>query len=160
MKRTIAALGMLLILCGFAMAQSTDKRSKDEAAIRAVIANLSDAWTRADAKLWGEQFAEDADFTVWTGTYVKGRQAITRGHEELFKTIYPGTKQRLDVRSIRFLRNDVAVVHVEGYVVKKEEEFPATPQVVPVLILTKEKGKWQIAVFQNTMIQSRQGSKQ
>jgi uncharacterized protein (TIGR02246 family) len=160
MKRMIATLGVLLVLCSFVMSQSVADRSKDEAAIRAVIANLAEAWTKADAKLWGEQFAEDADFTVWTGTYVKGRAAITRGHEELFKNIYPGTKQRLNVRSIRFLRNDVAVVHVEGYVVKKEEEFPAAPQVVPVLILTKEKGKWQIAVFQNTMIQSRQGGKQ
>ena len=157
MKGLIAASGMLFVLCGFAVSQNNSDRSKDEAAIRAVISNLSNAWTNADAKLWGEQFAEDADFTVWTGTYVKGRQAITSGHEELFRTIYPGTKQRLDVRSIRFLRNDVAAVHVEGYVVKKEEEFPAKPQVVPVLILTKEKGRWLIAVFQNTRIQSRQG---
>ena len=160
MKRSIAALGVLLILCGLAASQNTASRAKDEAAIRAVIANMADAWTKADAKLWGEQFAEDADFTVWTGTYVKGREAITRGHEELFKTIYPGTKQRLDVRSIRFLRDDVAVAHIEGYVVKKEEEFPAKPQVVPVCVLTKEKGQWKIAVFQNTRIQSRQNDKQ
>jgi uncharacterized protein (TIGR02246 family) len=159
MKRSIAALGLFLALYGFAIAQNTANRAKDEVAIRAIITNLADAWTKGDAKLWGEQFAGDADFTVWTGTYVKGREAITRGHEELFRTIYPGTKQRLNVRSIRFLRNDVAAVHVEGYVVKKEEEFPSTPQVVPVLILTKEEGEWKIAVFQNTRIQLRQDSK-
>jgi uncharacterized protein (TIGR02246 family) len=160
MKRSIAALGMILIICSSTVAQKTHNHSEDEAAIRAVIANLSDAWTKADAKLWGDQFAEDADFTAWTGGSVKGREAITRGHEEVFHVFYPGTKQRLNVRSIRFLRNDVAVVHVEANVVKKEEEFPSTPQSVPVLVLTKEKGKWQIVVFQNTMIQSRQASKQ
>ena len=159
-KRATAALGMLLTLCGLAVTQSTTKRASDEAAIRAIVANLSDAWTKADAKLWGDQFAEDADFTAWTGGYVKGREAITRGHEQVFHVFYPGTKQRLNVRSIRFLRDDVAVVHVEASVVKKEEEFPSTPQSVPVAVLTKEKGKWRIAVFQNTMIQSRQASKQ
>ena len=160
MKRLIAALGMLLTLYSFAVSQNDAKHSKDEAAIRAIIANLSDAWTKGDAKLWGEQFAEDADFTAWTGGSVKGRAAITRGHEEVFHVFYPGTKQRLNVRGIRFLRNDVAVVHVEASVVKKDEAFPPTPQSVPVAVLTKEKGRWRIAVFQNTMIQSRQASKQ
>ena len=159
MKRYICALGLLLTACGLAAGQKAD-HPKDEAAVRAVIANLSEAWTRGDAKLWGEQFAEDADFTVWTGTYVKGREAITRGHEEIFKTIYKGTKLRLSVRSIRFLRDDVAAAHADGSVVKQEEEFPATPQVVPLLILTKEKGRWRIAVFQNTRVQSRQGGPQ
>ena len=160
MKRSIAALGLLLILCGFAVSKNTGDHSKDEAAIRAIIANLNDAWTKGDARMWGEQFAEDADFTVWTGTYVKGREAITRGHEEIFGTIYKGTKLRLTVRSIRFLRDDVAVVHADGSVVKQEEEFPSTPQVVPAFVLTKEKGQWRIAVFQNTRVQSRQDSKQ
>ena len=160
MKRAIAALGMLLTLYSSAVAQNVATHSKDEAAIRAIIATLSDAWTKGDAKLWGEQFAEDADFTAWTGGYVKGREAIIRGHDEVFHVFYPGTKQRLNVRSIRFLRDDVAVAHVEASVVKKEEEFPPTPQAVPVAVLTKEKGRWQIVVFQNTMIQSRQASKQ
>lgn len=160
MKRAISSLCLLLVLCGAAFAQTATDRSKDEAAIRAIIANLNDAWTRGDAKSWGEQFAEDADFTVWTGTYVKGREAITRGHEEIFGTIYKGTKLRLNVRSIRFLRTDVAVVHADGSVVKTEEEFPPTPQVVPAFVLTKEKGRWRIAVFQNTRVQSRQDSKQ
>jgi uncharacterized protein (TIGR02246 family) len=160
MKRAIALLGMLLTLYSLGLAQNAAHRPKDEAAIRAIITTLSDAWTKGDAKLWGDQFAEDADFTAWTGGYVKGREAITRGHEEVFHVFYPGTKQRLNVRSIRFLRGDVAVAHVEGSVVKKEEEFPPTPQSVPVAVLTKEKGRWRIAVFQNTRIQSRQASKQ
>jgi uncharacterized protein (TIGR02246 family) len=159
MKRLIAAVGVLLTLCSFGVSQNAAKRSEDEAAIRALIGNLAAAWTKADAKLWGDQFTEDADFTAWTGGYVKGREAIARGHEEVFKVFYPGTKQRLNVRSIRFLREDVAVAHVEGSVVKKEEDFPTAPQVVFVAILTKENGRWKIAVFQNTRIQSRQNSK-
>jgi uncharacterized protein (TIGR02246 family) len=160
MKRLIAASGMLLTLCSLAVSQNTTKHPKDEAAIRAIIANLNAAWTKGDAKLWGEQFAEDADFTAWMGAYVKGREVITSEHGRIFQTIYKGTKLRLNVRSIRFLRNDVAAVLAEGSVVKREEEFPSTPQVVPAIILTKERGQWQIVVFQNTRVQSREGSKQ
>lgn len=41
----------------------------------------------------------------------------------------------MKVRSIRFLRDDVAVVHAEVNVAKKDEEFPATAQFVPVFVL-------------------------
>ncbi len=160
MKRSIAALVLLLTLCGPAVPQPVADRAKDEAAIRAVIANLSDAWTKGDARLWGEQFAEDADFTAWMGAYGKGREVIAGEHARIFQTIYRGTKLRLSVRSIRFLRDDVAVVLAEGAVAKREEEFPPTPEVVPAVVLTKEKGRWQIAVFQNTLVQSRGGAKQ
>lgn len=152
MRRILIATLMLSILCGAAAARRTNTRAEDEAAIRAIIARLADAWTRGDAEVWGNAFTEDADFTVWNGLYVKGREAITRGHAEIFRTIYKDTKQRLNVRSIRFLREGIAVVHVEGCVVKKDEAFPATPQVVPVLIMTKERGEWRVAVFQNTRV--------
>ena len=160
MKRLVVVSGMLLTLYSFAVAQNAADRSEDEAAIRAVIANLGSAWAKGDARLYGEQFAEDADFTVWNGTYVKGREAITRGHDEIFKTVYKGTKARVRVRSIRFLRDDVAVAHYEATAVKEGEEFPPTPQAVPVAVLTKEKGKWRIAVLQSTAVQPRQGARQ
>jgi uncharacterized protein (TIGR02246 family) len=159
MKRSMAALVMVLTLYSLAVSQSTANHSKDEAAIRAIIANLNDAWTKGDAQTWGAQFAEDADFTAWMGAYVKGREVITREHGRIFQTIYKGTKLRLSVRRIRFLRDDVAVVLAEGVTAKKEEDFPSTPQVVPAIILTKEEGRWQIAVFQNTLVQSRESSK-
>ncbi|HJQ22896.1 MAG TPA: SgcJ/EcaC family oxidoreductase [Blastocatellia bacterium] len=157
-KRIIAAMAALIILCGLATAQTAAQHAKDETAIRAIITGLADAWTRGDSRAWGEAFIPDADFTVWNGLYVKGREAITRGHAQIFSTIYKDTKQRLSVRSIRFLGDDVAVVHVEGSVVKKSEAFPATPQVVPLFVMKKEQGRWLIVAFQNTKIQEAQSA--
>lgn len=151
-KRIFIVVSLLVVGCGPTLAQQTASPAKDEAAIRAIIANLADAWTRGDADAWGRAFTLDADFTVWNGTYGKGREAIRQGHANIFSTIYKDTKQRLTVRSIRFLRDDVAIVHVEGSVVKKDEEFPSSPQVVPLFILAREKGGWLIAAFQNTRV--------
>jgi uncharacterized protein (TIGR02246 family) len=150
MKRLFAALSALLFLCGLAVAQKITNHSKDEAAIRAIIVNLEEAWIKGDGKLWGEQFAEDVDFTVWNGLYLKGREAITKSHTEIFNTIFKDEKLHHTVLSIRFLRDDVAVVRTEASHVKKEEEFPSRPMVFPLYVMTKEKGRWQIVVFQNT----------
>lgn len=156
MKKVLNAFICLLIWSGgTVLAGEGAARAKDEAAIRAIVAGLAEAWTAGDAEGWAKPFAEDADFTVWTGAYVKGREGIARGHEQIFNTIYKGTKQRLAVRSIRFLGDDVAVVHVEGSVVRKEEDFPESPQVVPVFVLARDAGHWQIVAFHNTRVQSR-----
>jgi uncharacterized protein (TIGR02246 family) len=160
MRRLFAALGLLLFLCGLATAQKSTSHSKDEAAIRAVIVKLEEAWIKGDGKLWGEQFATDVDFTVWNGLYLKGREAITRSHTEIFNTIFKDEKLRHKVLSIRFLRDDVAVVRTEASHVKKEEEFPSRPMVFPSYVMTKEKGRWQIVVFQNTKNEQAQETKQ
>lgn len=158
MKKLLSAIICLLALaCGAtAYAGGKPAGAEDEKAIRAIIAKLAEDWTAGDARAWAEPFAEDADFTVWNGIQLKGREAIACGHEQIFSTFYKDTKQQIAVRSIRFLRDDVAVVHVEGSVVKKGEEFPASPQVVPVFVLVKSKGGWQISVFQNTKVQTPQ----
>jgi uncharacterized protein (TIGR02246 family) len=159
MKGIISTVICLLALACGATAQAGEIPAgpEDEKAIRAIIAKLAEDWTAGDARAWAEPFAEDADFTVVNGLQLKGREAVVRGHEQIFATIFKDTKQQLAVRSIRFLRDDVAVVHVEGSVVKKGEEFPASPQVVPLFVLVKSKGGWQITVFQNTRVQKPQG---
>ena len=159
MKKLFAALSMLLFLCGLVVAQNSTNHSKDEAAIRAIMVNLEEAWIKGDGKLWGEQFAEDVDFTVWNGLYLKGREAITKSHTYIFSTIYKGEKLRQQVLSIRFLRDDVAVVRAEASHVKKEEEYPSRPMVFPLYVMTKEKGRWQIVVFQNTKNEQSQDAK-
>ena len=143
----------ILFLSLATLAQDTWRRAKDEKAIQVVITSLTEAWTAGDAQAWARAFTEDADFTVWNGLYQKGREAIERGHAQIFSTFYKDTKLRYIVRSIRFLRDDVAIVHVDASLVKKSEDFPASPQAVPVLVMVKDKGQWRVAVFHNTNVQ-------
>lgn len=154
MKKHSILIGFWLVLMcvgGYAQIVNSGKAA-DEAAVRGVIDNFREAWTSGDARKFGDLFAPDADFIVWTGTYVNGREKISEGHQRIFDTIYKDTKMQMNIRKIRFLSDSVAVVHTQASVVKKTEDFPKEPQVVPVFVMSKENGKWQIVAFQNTRV--------
>lgn len=70
--------------------------------------------------------------------------------QQIFDSFYKSIKLRLDVRDLRFLRPDVAVVHFDGRVVGPGEQLPEQPQFVLVAVMTKEDGLWRVAVFHNT----------
>jgi uncharacterized protein (TIGR02246 family) len=144
----------ILLLSSAASGQDVSANTQDEKAIRVVVASLADAWTAGDARAWAKLFTEDADFTVWNGMYSKGREAIEQGHKQIFSTFYKDTKMRYVVRSVRFLRDDVALVHVDASVVKKSEDLPPSPHAVPLLVMVKDKGQWRIAAFHNTNVQT------
>lgn len=154
--QSVGLFCVLLFVPVAARAQGGEGRAKDEAAIRAAVASLAEAWAAGDGRAFARPFAEDADYTVWNGVHIKGREGIARGHEQIFSTFYKGTKLRLDVLGVRFLRDDVAVVHAEGRVVKQGEQFPADPDVIPLFVLSRERGRWQIVVFHNLQSQQKQ----
>ena len=56
------------------------------------------------------------------------------------------------LRSIRFVRPDVAVVLARADVKSKENSEMREIETRPTLIVVKEQAKWQIVVFQNTKI--------
>ena len=47
-----------------------------------------------------------------------------QGHGQIFSTFLKTPKPRYIVRSIRFLRDDVAIVPVDASMVKKSEAYP------------------------------------
>ncbi|MFN2390713.1 MAG: SgcJ/EcaC family oxidoreductase [Pyrinomonadaceae bacterium] len=71
-------------------------------------------------------------------------------HQRIFDTIYKDTKLKIEIRQIRFLRSDVAIIHTKANVVKKDDAFPTVAGAFPSLVLSKDGGKWQIVAFQNT----------
>jgi uncharacterized protein (TIGR02246 family) len=120
-----------------------------EAQIRAIVQTLVDGWNKGDGDLFAKHFAADADYMVWNGMYSKGKAGIAAGHNHIFSAIYKDTVQKIEILQIRFLRDDVAIVHTQGGVVTEDKEWPS---VKPLFILTCQDGEWQIDAFQNTPI--------
>jgi uncharacterized protein (TIGR02246 family) len=97
-------------------------------------------------------FAEDANFIQIFGGQLDGRSAIEGAHRHIFETIYRGSHATFALRSIRFLRPDVAVVFSRAHVKFKQGTEGREIETRPTLIVVKENGKWQIVAFQNTKI--------
>ncbi|HKY45747.1 MAG TPA: SgcJ/EcaC family oxidoreductase [Pyrinomonadaceae bacterium] len=126
----------------------------DEAAIRGNVKQLETAWNTKSGALFAKPFAEDADYVVINGMYVKGRPAIETMHQKIFDTIFKDTTVTLSVKQIRFLRPDVAVVHVNGHRTGPTNDLEQDAMLT--LVMTKEKEGWTIAAFQNTAVVARQ----
>ena len=145
------ALLMLFTLVYPAVAQND--RTADEGAIRENVKQMESGWNTKSAALFAKPFADDADYVVINGSQIKGRVQIEQAHQQIFDTIFKDTTVALAVKQVRFLRPDVAVVHVGGHRQGPTKEL--TQDAVITMVMTKEKQGWRIAAFQNTAVASR-----
>lgn len=149
----VAAMALMLYAI-MTNAQTSQNASADETAIRQIVQQVQDAWNAHDGKAFAAPFATDADYVVVNGMYIKGREAIEQGHTQIFSTIYKESKNAATVKSVRFLRPDVAVAHVEWNLEFREGGETRRGQAMNTMVLTKEEGRWGIAAFHNTPTQA------
>jgi uncharacterized protein (TIGR02246 family) len=126
--------------------------TSDEGAIQAILQQIEAAWNAYDSVSIAALFAEDANFIQIFGGQLDGRTAIEAAHRFIFNTIYRDSHASFTLRSIRFVRPDVAVVFARAQVKFKENNEMCEIETRPTLIVVKEQAKWQIVAFQNTKI--------
>ena len=144
---------MLLTFCSPGGFQAQNTSNPDEAAIRENVKQLETGWNTKSGADFAKPFAEDADYVVINGMYIKGRHAIETTHQRIFETVFKDTTVTLKIKQVRFLRPDVAVVHVEGHRDGPTREL--VQDALLTLVMTKEKAGWTVAAFQNTAVASR-----
>lgn len=135
----------------FPVVRSVDS-SADETAVRALARRCVEGWNKGSGAAFAAQFADDADYVVVNGNYLKGRQQIASGHQQIFDTFYKGTRLWIEVKSVRFLRPDVALMHSVSRVLKPGEAdaSPVRPAAIQLFVVTKHDGTWLIDSFHNT----------
>ncbi len=131
---------------------------QDEAAIRKLMDDVGETWNRHDVVAYSRLFAEDADFTNWRGTLrLHGRQAIADGHAPFFTGFFRKSKLRVVDSRVTFYAPAVAAVHCEwemSDVIDYDGKGTMPPRkYVPLFIVTKAEGVWQIAVMHNVLVQ-------
>lgn len=124
--------------------------AEDEIAIHAVIAAVEAGWNAGGGDQFAAPFAEDADYVVVNGMYVKGRQAIAEGHQHIFDTVYRNSHNTGTVEHLRFLADDIAVAHVRWHLKLRPDDSGNTA--ICTMVLTRSEGDWTIAAFQNTPV--------
>jgi uncharacterized protein (TIGR02246 family) len=115
--------------------------------------HLVDAWNAGDATAYGNLFTTDADYVVFNGMHLKGRQAIADSHRWLFDGPLKGTRLAGAPvpASFRLLRPDVAVVVTTGGVTMASDDAPDPGhESIQTLVAVRGDEGWRFASFQNT----------
>ena len=81
---------------------------------RRILEQLGQAWNAGNGGAFGQPFAADADFVAIRGEYHHSRDAISRGHQALFDTIYTGSTVTYSLLQARALTESVILVHAQG----------------------------------------------
>lgn len=128
-----------------------ETRQSDEHAVRQIVEEMRQGWNHGDGEAWAAGFAEDADAISWNGKHVTSRAQNAEVHAWLFANLYRDTTNHLQVNSIRWLGDDVAVLLCETYLTDAKGERLGS-KTLPLMVMHKSQGIWQIVTFQNTAV--------
>lgn len=135
------------------VAPTTPARAQDEAAVRALFAELLAAWGRGDGRAYGELFVADAEYIAFDGSHTHGREAIATSHQQLFDTFLKGTRLVGEIVGIRFLAPDVALLHTTGGTVGRGKARTAPEKdSIQTLVAARQGEAWRFVAFHNTRV--------
>lgn len=120
--------------------------SNDESGVRALLDQIYTAMKANDAEAYVEGYAEQVSVAM-PGAYFADRGTLREAMRGLFGGLLAGATGSYDVRSIRFLGADVAVVASLGTVrLAGRQEGDVEPW-LDTWVLSRIGGSWQVAAF-------------
>ena len=123
-----------------------------EEGARTIIDSLTDGWNAHDAKAFAAVFRVDANFTNVFGIELLGREAIARGHAQIFAGMFRDSTLRLDPPKITPLGEGLAWVgarwQMSGANDPQGAPWPDRRGVMH-FVAVDDGGTWQIAAFTN-----------
>jgi len=132
--------------------QRAELSHADVDAIHRVVEGLEKAWNNADGEDFGLWFQDDADFVNVYGMYARGRSQIAEGHKMIFSTVYAGSTLRATPINVRFLSDEVALVHMLSHLSVPGGPRAGEHDALPSMVLARNSGAWRIAAFHNTFV--------
>src|SRR5215217_7021552 len=126
----------------------------DESAVRALYQRLMDGWNKGSGDAFAAAFTEDGDLVAFDGTHFEGREEIAPFHQQLFDKWLKGSRLVGEVKDVRFLSPDVALMHAVGGTVMRGKTDPVPERdSIQTLVATRQEGdQWRLAAFQNTRL--------
>jgi uncharacterized protein (TIGR02246 family) len=105
---------------------------------------MIDAWNTGSGAAFAAPFIDDADFVVFEGTHMNGRQQIVSFTRQIFDTVVKGSRLEGEVKFMRFLSPDLAVMHsvVRTTLPEQPEASPGRDS-MQMYVVTKRDGSWQ-----------------
>ena len=157
-QRLIVIIVAVAVFTGSAGAGQSPPPStrNDEDAIKAVMAETTDAFSRHDAKAWVKFCTPDAQLVTVRGESMNGVSEIEKGLTAIFQTRGRNVTLKTLRVAVRFIRPDVALAHVTNELsglVSPGGETLLPHQELSIRVLVKDQGTWRITAFHNTILQ-------
>lgn len=134
---------------------SATSRSADQVEIERLAAAFSDSWNTHDMARFARLFAPDADFVNVVGMWWKNREEIEKAHAYSHSTFFKDSRLSASTAAVKFLRPDLATVHVLWELVGQLEPDGGIGKPrhgILLLVCAKREGLWLIHAAQNTDI--------
>jgi uncharacterized protein (TIGR02246 family) len=121
-----------------------------DAELRRLFARMCQAWTDGDARAYGDCFTPDVDYVSFDGYREHGREATIQSHDKLFRGVLYGSALVGDVEAIRYLGDDVALVHGTGSVqVAWRSRLPKRRLTRNTIVAVRRDDGWRFTAIHN-----------
>ncbi len=121
--------------------------------IKQVIADVERGFNSGDAALMNKHLAQDAAVVNAVGIRTVGLDAIMAASEAGLAGPLRDQYARYEVRDVRFVRPDVALVHKEAFAITADGDPIDLDHAMNALyVLVKEDGRWLVKARQNTLV--------
>lgn len=118
-------------------------------AIRQVVAGFSNGWNQHDAAAMCSSLADDVLWTNWRGETLHSRREVEDMHAMLFASLYKDTHRTDEVKSVTFLRPDLASVDdawtMTGAKARDGSDWPYRAGYV-TFIMERRANRWVIVI--------------
>jgi uncharacterized protein (TIGR02246 family) len=136
-------------MTNFHSTADTEVRTDDQQ-VRALFQRVCLAWTDGDAEAYGACFTADCDYVSFDGTRARGRQSVIDSHNKLFRGVLFGSALVGEVESIRYLTNNVALLHGNGSVlVAWRTTLPKRRLTRNTLVAVRSTDGWRFTAIHN-----------
>ena len=113
-------------------------KDADADQVRALYTRAMDGWNRGGGG-FRAPLPPTANFIAFDGQ-VRGREDLGRAHDPLFRTHLKGTRLG-DVTDVRFLADNVALIHASGSTILRGKTLPRRDS-VQTLVAIRRDGRW------------------
>src|SRR5579862_2500130 len=139
----------LAISVARAVAADDSANSREDAALKQVVAGFSDGWNNHDAHAMCLSLADDVQWVNWRGEPLGTRQAVEDEHARLFADLYKNTHRTDTVKAIHYLGPDLVSVDnywtMTGARTREGADWPYRAGYA-TLLMTKRGGRWIVIV--------------
>ena len=119
-------------------------------AIGRIIDHMVAAWNKGSAAEFAAPFTGSADFIAFEGTHLRGRQQIESFHRPLFEGVLKGSLLQGEVRFVRLLTPELAVMHATARVTLPGQREPTPSRdSMQLFVVVRVAGEWRAEAMMN-----------